>query len=181
MRVSLLNGNPSAGEFDHYLDRLQEGLRKPGIELNTFCLREMNIRYCNGCFGCWVKTPGECVNRDESAVVNRAVINSDLTILASPIIMGFYSAVLKRTVDKFVPMVHPYIVIEQGEFHHKARYAHYPSLALILGRTPGSDDEDINIINRITRRTALNFKSGLAFTCMDDQPLEEVLNEINHI
>ena len=31
-----------------------------------------------------------------------------------------------------VPLIHPYFVVEGGEIHHRARYARYPLMALLL-------------------------------------------------
>ena len=33
-------------------------------QVETFPLREMKLAHCLGCFGCWVKTPGMCVEDD---------------------------------------------------------------------------------------------------------------------
>ena len=73
----------------------------------------MDVRYCVGCFGCWVKTPGECVSKDGSHDIRREVINSDLVLFASPLIMGFTSALLKKAHDKLIPLIHPYFELVQ--------------------------------------------------------------------
>lgn len=33
-------------------------------------LSELNISNCIGCFGCWTKTPGKCVIRDDAGLIN---------------------------------------------------------------------------------------------------------------
>jgi len=103
------------GAFDDYLKRLSDALASDGHAVTVFELREMDIKYCIGCFGCWVKTPGECIVPDESRDVRRAAIHSDLVLWASPVIMGFYSALLKKVTDKFLPLLHPYTVVDQGK------------------------------------------------------------------
>jgi multimeric flavodoxin WrbA len=50
------------------------------------------------------------------------VINSDRVFFASPVIMGYLSAVMKKFMDKLTPLIHPYLTIDQGEAHHKHRY-----------------------------------------------------------
>jgi len=175
MNISILNGNPDPGNtaFEQYLDELVERL---GAEhsVRRFDLREMDIHYCSGCLGCWVKTPGECVTKDESADVRRSVIHSDFMLLASPLIMGFPSALLKKMVDKIIPLIHPYFVVVQGEAHHRARYDRYPLVGLLLQRENDTDETDIRLITDIFSRTSLNFISRLSFTRLTDQPVEEV-------
>ena len=104
MQITILNGNPDVDNtlFDDYLKRLSDALASDGHTVTAFELRAMDIKYCNGCWGCWVKTPGECAVKDESRDVRRAAIHSDLVLWASPVIMGFYSALLKKVADKFI-------------------------------------------------------------------------------
>ena len=183
MNITILNGNPYRGNphFDDYLGRLSEELVSEGQAANILVLREMDLKYCIGCFDCWVKTPGLCVTDDEGRDVCRAYINSDFVLWASPVIMGFYSALLKKTIDKMIPLLHPYTTVDQGEAHHRARYEKYPLLGLLLQRGEETDDEDIQIIADIHSRTALNFKSRVAFTRLMDEPIEEVAREIDRL
>ena len=77
-----------------------------------------------------------------------------------------------------IQLVHPYFVIEGGEAHHRARYAHYPKFGLLLGAGGGSDDEDIEITTAMWKRTARNMKSSLVFTAVASRSAEEVADEI---
>ncbi len=183
MKIIILNGNPDAGNasFDDYLKSLSNVLMSDGHTVTVFELRALDIKYCTGCWGCWVKTPGECAVKDESRDVRRAAIHSDLVLWASPVMMGFYSALLKKVADKFIPLVHPYIVVDQGEAHHRARYDKYPLFGLLLEKSADTDDEDIEIISDIQSRMALNIKTSLAFTKLMLDPIEEVAREINRL
>ena len=183
MKITILNGNPHTSKitFDGYLKSLSEELTSNGHAVTDFELREMDIKYCIGCFGCWVKSPGECRSGDESREVCRAYINSDFVLWASPVVMGFYSALLKKVTDKFICLVHPYGEFIEGEVHHLPRYDHYPMTGLLLEKGSDTDDEDIQIISDIHNRTALNFKSSLAFTKLTIDPVEEVAGAINRI
>ena len=180
MKITILNGNPDAGNtaFEDYLTRLSDGLASNGHAVTSFELREMDISYCIGCFGCWVKSPGECRSGDDSGEVSRAYINSDFVLWASPVIMGFYSALLKKVTDKFIQLVEPYMEFVNGESRHLARYDRYPLVGLLLEKGPDADDEDISIIADTHKNTALNFKSRLAFTKLTHEPVDEVVQAI---
>jgi hypothetical protein len=183
MKITILNGNPNPDNqvFDSYLARLEATLQSQGHSVTNLELRTLHLTYCTGCFGCWIKSPGECRSADDGPLMRRAVIHADLALLASPVIMGFPSALLKKTVEKFLPLLHPYVTIVENEFHHQARYAHYPDFGLLLEKTPGTDDEDLEIIRNIFSRTALNFKCRLRFTHLTSQPLEEVCHAANNL
>jgi multimeric flavodoxin WrbA len=183
MKVTILNGNSDASNtiFNDYLKKLSEIISSESNQVITFTLRDMDINYCRGCWGCWVKTPGECVAEDDTREIRRKVIDSDLTLFASPVIMGFTSALLKRAHERFLPLIHPYFELVDGEMHHIARYDKYPLMALLLEKGEDVDEEDIKIITDIYRRDAINFKTSFCFTKFTSDPLEEVANEINSL
>ena len=185
MRITLLNGNPEGGKpgFDHYLSTLATQLETDGHTVTHLTLRDLDADFCTGCWSCWVKTPGLCLFKDDSHLVCREVIHSDFVLFASPVLMGYVSAVLKKFMDKIIPLLHPYLVEDQGEAHHQYRYApeDYPLGGLLLEKTPGTDEEDIEIISAIHARTSLNMKSRNAFTMLTESPVEEVANAINRL
>jgi hypothetical protein len=183
MKVTILNGNPHAenASFDRYLQALSEQLVSHGHKVTIFTLRELNVKHCIGCFGCWIKTPGECVVKDDSSNICREYINSDLVLFASPVIMGFTSAVLKKVHEKLLPLLHPYFELVDRETHHVRRYEKYPLMALLLEKGENIDQEDIDIICDIYKRDAINFKTTFSFTSLTSKPVEEVANEIDSI
>lgn len=183
MKTIILNGNPNPRNtaFDDYLWNLTSEMESRGHPASVFILREMDIKHCIGCFGCWVKTPGECIVKDDSSIIRKEYINSDLILFASPIIMGFTSALLKKTHDKFIPLIHPYLELVNDEVHHLARYITYPLCALLLEKGEDADQEDIDIITDIYRRCVVNLKTTLAFISLTSQSIEEVADEIDHI
>jgi multimeric flavodoxin WrbA len=182
MKVTILNGNPDASDraFEDYLSELGRELEKAGHGVETLNLRELDIKPCLGCFGCWVKTPGRCAVTDDSPKARRAYIGADLALFASPVRMGFTSALLKRAQDKLIPLLMPYIAFSHGECHHTKRYTKYPKLGLLLERR-GADDEDLRIITDIYGRMAWNFKSELAFAGTTECAVKEVADAVGGI
>jgi multimeric flavodoxin WrbA len=179
MRIAILNGEPDpTSAFDAYQGLVAGRLRALGHDVEKLDLRALELKGCSGCFNCWTRTPGECCKRDDSATVCRAFLNSDLVLLAAPITMGFTTALLKRAADQMIPLIHPYFVVQGGELHHRARYAHSPRMALLLSPDAGTDTEDIEITTTIWARTARNLKSRLAFTAVADGSAEEMADEI---
>jgi hypothetical protein len=165
MRITIINAEPDAGSsFDAYVGDYAMHAAENGHDVTRLDVRDLDLKGCSGCWGCWVKTPGECAKRDDSAQICRAMINSDLTVFASPMRMGFTNSLLKRAADQMIPLVHPYLLIDRGEMHHLPRYARYPLLALILAPGSDTDAEDLAITEHMWSRMARNMKSSLAFT-----------------
>jgi multimeric flavodoxin WrbA len=179
MKITILNGNPASSSFDEYLAQLKSMLTVQAHSVTLIDLRDLPLRYCIGCWGCWVKTPGQCASRDASLEMDRAVINSDFVLWAAPLKMGFPSELLKRACDKFLPLLHPYAVVDQGEAHHLKRYARYPRLGLLVEKEADTNERDLQIITDIHSRTALNCKSRLDFCLTTEAPVAEVTRRIN--
>ena len=64
------------------------GLAARGYRVERLALRDLDIRACTGCFGCWTRTPGECVIDDDARRVAELVINSDVTAVVTPVSFG---------------------------------------------------------------------------------------------
>jgi multimeric flavodoxin WrbA len=179
MKITILNGNPAPTSLDTTLAQLGEVLEAEGHSLIRFDLRDLSLRYCIGCWGCWVKTPGRCSNGDAVCLaMDRAVINTDFVLWASPLKMGFPSHLLKMALDKHLPLIHPYILMDHAETHHRKRYAHYPRIGLLLEQEPGTDERDLLIVRDIFCRTALNLKTRLEFCLTSGTPPAELARRI---
>lgn len=180
MNIVILNANPdpTAPSLDRYVAELCETLSARGTTVRELRLRDLDLRDCVGCFGCWVKTPGACVVSDESHQVAAAVIASDFTLWAAPMKMGFPSALLKRTLDKSIPLVHPYFEVVNHESHHKPRYRRYPRFGLLLEPEVDTNDQDLRLTTELLTRTTLNLKSKLAFSATTRRPVADLASEI---
>ncbi len=183
MRIAILNGNPDPGNirFDGWLKSLSDLLRAKNHQVNLLTLRALDIAYCTGCWGCWVKTPGRCVNEDGSREVCRAWANSDLVLLASPLRMGFVTALAKSALDKLIPVGLPYIDLHQGECCHKPRYPGSPRLAVLLEPEADGDAGDIEITKSILERNARNFRSEVKFCKLTTGPVEEAADAVDRV
>jgi len=111
IKITLLNGNqnPDNQKFEDYLNGLVKLLELSGNSVVHFKLRKMEILPCRGCFGCWLKTPGQCIFKDDSRDICREAINSDFLLFAAPLVMGFPSAFLKIAMDTLIPLLLPFI------------------------------------------------------------------------
>jgi multimeric flavodoxin WrbA len=185
MKVTILDGHPSPdAAWQETLEGLEAALTNAGAVVTRLSLREMDLRPCTGCFGCWVKTPGLCAVADESETVCQAQIHADFVLWAAPLRLGFPSALLKQALDKSIPLVHPYFAVVEGEIHHRARYARYPRFGLLLQEEPGLEPRlsgaGVALSASILARTAINIKSRLEFVARSTEPAAEIAARILH-
>lgn len=83
------------------------------------------FRSCIGCFGCWVKTPGACVIRDQYGDMGERIAKCDEVMIISKCFYGGFSPFVKKVLDRSIPYIHPDFQIRNGEMHHKRRYDNY--------------------------------------------------------
>src|SRR5512145_1594239 len=181
MKILILNGNPDAdrGTMDLYVSSLLKHLQAAGHDAGSITLRDKKIGYCVGCFNCWLKTPGICSIQDDAIDITRQYIASDHVILASPLIAGFMSSLLKSAMDRNICLVHPHLEEVDGEVHHKKRYDKYTLLSFLLEKEATTDEEDIAIATDIFRRQAVNVWTSLGFVYFIETPVEEIIHAIN--
>jgi hypothetical protein len=180
MRILVLDGNPepAAGGLDRYLGELEVELARGGHEVTRLRLRELDMHNCVGCFGCWVRTPGECAFDDEGRAMDRAIIGADLCLYASPLLMGHVSALLRRANERCLPLLQPYLRLVDSEIRHVPRYPRRPRLGLLVEPAPGDDAEDVAVVERSYQMTARNFATTLAFTLTTGAPVTEVAHAL---
>lgn len=162
MRLTIINGIPHDPKYFDMEKIIESELNSLSSQhVDYFKLRDMNINYCTGCWDCWVKTPGVCRIDDDQTGVLESFINCDEVLFLSPILVGYESALLKKTKDRIIPSAHPYIEIYKGEQHHRQRYPKSPKLNVLLIEDEFSEKEDVDIIRHTYERIALNFQTSL--------------------
>jgi multimeric flavodoxin WrbA len=97
----------SDGEFQTALfQQLDQALRsfllEKGFTIEQTQVNRGDFTNCAGCFGCWVKRPGECVVADGIDTVNRMAMNSDLVVYLCPVVFGQFSANIKTVIDRWL-------------------------------------------------------------------------------
>lgn len=156
-KIVLLDGTGAGDEdLNPVLEILIHELKVSAVDLEFFPLREIKMGSCIGCFGCWLKKPGICLEADPGRELARAVVQSDTTILFSPVTFGGYGSEIKKIQDRWLPLILPDFGLYHGEVHHRPRYSQYPRLVGIgIQRQP--NDVEANLFKMLVGRNALNF------------------------
>jgi len=119
-------------------------LKHKGFDTDMIELEAENLTFCMGCFGCWIKKPGECV------------IN--VVIYLSPIIFGQFSPNIKNIIDRSLPNMLPFFETRpDGSTMHPPRYDTYPR-QIILGYGDEISDEDKQLFIDVTKKHRRNIE-----------------------
>ncbi len=143
------------------------------IDLST-----LNIANCVGCFGCWTKTPGKCVIRDDAVKVYPQIAASDRILYVSKIKYGGYDTVMKTMLERSIPVQQAFIRLLHGETHHVQRDV-VPKKAVIIGYGDISAEEQ-KIFRSLVERNAknMNFESYRIIFADENEVEAAVRNEV---
>lgn len=168
----------SDSEFDtEHLRRLgalvRRVLTQKGFVITEKRLEQEELAYCVGCFGCWVKTPGECMMKDAMVEINRTSMASDVVVYLTPVVFGQFSANIKSALDRWIPNILPFFISRpDGSTIHPARYETNPQMVMI-GYGDDVTDEDVALFCDITAKHRKN--GAVLFYRGDDEQTEQAL------
>lgn len=149
-------------------------LSRKGFDIEDARIEKDELGYCMGCFGCWVKKPGECVINDRMGSINQSFINSDAVFYLSPVVFGQYSCNIKNTLDRWLPNILPFfITMKDGSTMHPPRYKEYPAQIMIGYGEELAEDEKKLFSNISKHRSSPN----VMFYQGDDKEMTQELEQ----
>ncbi len=120
-----------------------------------------SIRPCVGCFGCWLKTPGECVINDGYNRMGELIHKADEVVVITRYTYGGFSSFVKNVFDRSISWVLPFFEIVDGEMHHKSRYPEKKKITFIF-RSEGLTKEDKADAKRYLEAVCRNFHGEIS-------------------
>ena len=102
MKIVALNGSPKGMRSNTHtmIQALLDGFAVAEHSVKCIQLADKNIKYCLGCYACWLKTPGVCVHEDDMRQVMSDMRDADYLIFGSPLFLNNISGTLKVFFDR---------------------------------------------------------------------------------
>ncbi len=165
MKVYIISDGEFINGAYERLDQLLKGvLTEKGAEITEKRLTRGELAHCMGCFGCWLKKPGECVINDGMTEINRTFMASDAVIYLCPVVFGQASANMKDALDRWLPNMLPFFMTRKdGSTMHPPRYEAYPAVIMIgYGEDLTGTDAQLfkDIAAHRSNMTALTYEGG---------------------
>lgn len=106
-------------------------------------LSKLKISNCVGCFGCWTRTPGKCVFRDDATKVYPYIAASDRVVYVSRVCYGGYDSIMKTMLERAIPVQQAFIRIHNGETHHVQRAVKVKKATIVAYGDISPEEQDI--------------------------------------
>jgi multimeric flavodoxin WrbA len=115
-KVLVIDGSyRESGDTAYLIDRFLEGCREadPEARIEVVRLREAKIEYCRGCWGCGnpenIRLPiGSCPIEDDVRPLLEKSRNCDILIYATPVYEMGPTALMKKFLERNLPVVGPF-------------------------------------------------------------------------
>ncbi len=130
--VLAISGSHRSPSFtEKMLDLCIQGMGDE-VEVHKFYPHKMKIGPCTSCWSCWVKTPGECSQKDDFRKILDVYKRADFYLLAFPLYFFGFPATVKNVIDRFFIMLEPtQYESERGTTDHPKRYDRHPKAVMI--------------------------------------------------
>ena len=141
-----------------------------------FDVSALKISNCIGCFGCWTKTPGRCVIRDDAVKVYPKIAASRKVMYISKVKYGGYDTAMKTVLERAIPIQQAFIRLLDGETHHVQRTV-VPKQATIIGYGNISEEEK-SLFGQLVERNSKNMCfEDYRVICVSESLLEQTVKD----
>jgi len=103
------------------LNPFLEGMKEVGAEVEFFYTRKLKINPCHGGFICWLKTPGECWQKDDMRMLYPKLREADIYVFGTPVYVDGISGPMKNLLDRIIPLMQPFFELRDGHCRHLVR------------------------------------------------------------
>jgi multimeric flavodoxin WrbA len=104
--VAILGSPRAGGNTDALADAMLSGAREAGASTERFALRDMTIRPCTGCDGCW-KQGRPCRFQDDGSLLYDAMAGAKVFLFVTPVYWYGPTAIMKAFIDRLVVFNRP--------------------------------------------------------------------------
>jgi len=162
MKITVFNGSPRAekGNTNIMVEAFLEGAREAGAETENIFLARKKIHPCQGCYTCWLKTPGQCAIHDDMAELLAKVFAASVVVFATPVYVDNVTGIMKDFMDRMIPVADPFFEKDAGgECRHKIS-SKVPKI-MVISNCGFPEQSHFQVLKLLFRRIARNMNTEL--------------------
>jgi multimeric flavodoxin WrbA len=160
MKVFAINASPRMdnGNTAKILNPFIEGMRSAGAEVEVAYAQKLKVGPCLGCLNCIVKTPAQCVQKDDMESVFMKYAFSDAIVWATPVYVDGPTTQMKAIIDRLFRAAGMNPGYEIRDDHQRLkRLGNVPPKKVVLISTCGLHEMDnFDILTRYMKAFSKN-------------------------
>ncbi len=156
MKITIILGSPKKKGNTAAMLELFEKEISENHEVNRINIREKKIGGCLGCYKCRGKESFDCAQKDDAVSIFEQMLDSDLTIYATPLYCWDFSAQMKTFIDRHVCAVKEFGLPDK----HKSLLEGKKIALLVTCAGPIEDNADV--IQTVFDRVSFYTKTKVA-------------------
>jgi hypothetical protein len=178
MNILMLNGNPDLENayFDSYIHGYQLRLHKMGHYVKTYQLREMKITGREEANEQLLQGEHFMIADDVRYIIN-SLKETDLLVLASPLIKGHISALTRLAQNKIIRYFQNTLTAKSNQWPDAVNMYRVPLIGLILQPESAIAQQEILLNKLIQERVAANLHTILSFLLTTKSSPAEAVSE----
>ena len=164
MKITVFNGSAQAerGNTHIMVETFLQGAQKAGAEVENILLANQDIHPCKACKACWLKTPGQCFQRDDMDELLPKFTSSEIVGFATPVYVDNVTGIMKNFMDRLIPTGDPHWEKdEHGECRHVKRHKN-PKSFIAIANCGFPEQSHFQVLHVLFRRMARNIGCDLA-------------------
>ena len=118
------------------------------------------MKPCICCFGCWIKTPGQCIIKDGYNNLGGLFSKCDRLIIVSRCFYGGFSPFVKNVLDRCIcPYQLPFFKTRKGVTRHPLRYKNKITMSVHLYGDISENEKETSkkLADRLFYKRTVNF------------------------
>jgi multimeric flavodoxin WrbA len=159
MKIVAFNGSPRAEKSNTHVmvEAFLDGAKDAGATTESIFLARKKIGHCLGCFTCWLKTPGTCIQSDDMEELLDKYRSSDVVVFATPLFNDNVSGIMKNFIDRLLPNGDPHFEKDpDGETRHVKGETREP-VFVMMANCGFPEQSHFQVLRLLTQRMARNY------------------------
>jgi multimeric flavodoxin WrbA len=164
MKITAYNGSPRRdyGNTHRMVAAFLDGAAAAGADVENVFLVERDIRTCTGCYTCWTRTPGRCIQDDDGNELLGKFTASDAVVFATPLYVDNVSGLMKLFIDRLLAVGEPHMEIGPGGECRHPKIRDKPGKIVAIANSGYPEQEQFQVLRLLFRRMARNLHVDLA-------------------
>lgn len=107
MKILAIIGSPRKGETVQAVQRVEQKMKSLGeVDFEYLWLKDSNLKDCLGCHVCITHGEEKCPLKDDTALIEKKILEADGIIFATPVYALSVTALMKKLFDHFAYLWH---------------------------------------------------------------------------